>query len=89
MILSGTGTNGSAGAQAVKAAGGLCMAQDPEQAEFPGMPHSLIHAGYADQVLPVGRDSRRAASVTSSTRFSTCMRRRVRAPRNWSGSGST
>jgi two-component system CheB/CheR fusion protein len=51
VILSGTGTNGSAGAQAIKAAGGLCIAQDPNSAEFPGMPQSLIHAGYADQVL--------------------------------------
>jgi two-component system, chemotaxis family, CheB/CheR fusion protein len=51
VVLSGTGTNGSAGAQAVKAAGGLCIAQDPDCAEFPGMPQSLIYAGYADQVL--------------------------------------
>jgi two-component system, chemotaxis family, CheB/CheR fusion protein len=53
VVLSGTGSNGSAGAQAIKAAGGLCIAQDPDTAEFPGMPQSLIHAGYADQVLPV------------------------------------
>ncbi|HEY1888871.1 MAG TPA: chemotaxis protein CheB [Steroidobacteraceae bacterium] len=51
VVLSGTGTNGTAGAQAVKAAGGLCIAQDPDSADFPGMPQSLIHAGYADQVL--------------------------------------
>ena len=51
VILSGTGTNGSAGAQAIKAAGGLCIAQDPDSAEFPGMPRSLIHTGCADQVL--------------------------------------
>jgi two-component system, chemotaxis family, CheB/CheR fusion protein len=52
VILSGTGTNGTAGAQAIKAAGGLCIAQDPDTAEFPGMPRSLVHSGYADQVLP-------------------------------------
>ena len=51
VILSGTGTNGTAGAQAIKAAGGICIAQQPESAAFPGMPRSLIHAGYADQVL--------------------------------------
>jgi two-component system CheB/CheR fusion protein len=51
VVLSGMGTNGTAGAQAVKAVGGLCIAQDPETAEFPSMPRSLIHAGYADQVL--------------------------------------
>ena len=53
VILSGTGTNGTAGAQAIKAAGGLCVAQDPDSAEFPGMPQSVIYAGYADQVLGV------------------------------------
>ena len=51
VILSGTGTNGTAGAQAIKAAGGICIAQNPDTAAFPGMPRSLIHAGYADQVL--------------------------------------
>ena len=53
VVLTGMGTNGTAGAQAVKAVGGLCIAQDPETAEFPSMPRSLIHAGYADQVLKV------------------------------------
>ena len=53
VVLSGTGTNGSAGAQAIKAGGGLCIAQDPDTADFPGMPQSLIHAGYADQVLKI------------------------------------
>ncbi len=51
VILSGTGTNGTAGAQAIKAAGGICIAQEPDSAGFPGMPSSLIQAGYADQVL--------------------------------------
>jgi two-component system CheB/CheR fusion protein len=51
VVLSGMGTNGTAGAQAIKAAGGLCIAQNPDLAEFPSMPRSLIHAGYADQVL--------------------------------------
>ena len=55
VVLSGTGTNGTAGGQAIKAAGGLCVAQDPDTAEFPGMPRSLMHSGYADQVLPADR----------------------------------
>jgi two-component system, chemotaxis family, CheB/CheR fusion protein len=53
VILSGTGTNGTAGAQAIKASGGICVAQNPDSAAFPGMPSSLIHAGYADLVLEV------------------------------------
>jgi two-component system, chemotaxis family, CheB/CheR fusion protein len=52
IVLSGMGTNGTAGAQAIKAAGGACLAQAPETAEFGGMPSSVIQAGYADRVLP-------------------------------------
>lgn len=51
VVLSGTGSNGTAGAQAIKAAGGLCIAQDPQTADFSGMPLSLIQSGYADQIL--------------------------------------
>lgn len=51
VIMSGMGSNGTAGAQAVKAAGGLCIAQDPDTAKYPSMPRSLIDAGFADLVL--------------------------------------
>jgi two-component system, chemotaxis family, CheB/CheR fusion protein len=52
IVMSGMGSNGSAGAQAIKAVGGLCIAQDPESAQFPSMPRHLIDAGYADIILP-------------------------------------
>jgi two-component system CheB/CheR fusion protein len=51
IIMSGMGSNGTAGAQALKAVGGLCIAQDPESAQHPSMPRHLIDAGYADYVL--------------------------------------
>ncbi len=51
VILSGMGSNGTAGAQMVKAVGGVCVAQDPDQAKFPSMPRTLIDAGMADYVL--------------------------------------
>src|SRR5206468_6411077 len=51
IIMSGMGSNGTAGCQAVKAVGGLCIAQDPESAQFPSMPRHLIDAGYADYIL--------------------------------------
>lgn len=51
VIMSGMGSNGTAGAQAVKAVGGVCIAQAPESAQFPSMPRHLIDAGYADYVL--------------------------------------
>jgi two-component system CheB/CheR fusion protein len=53
VVLSGVGTNGTSGAQAIKAAGGVCIAQDPDTADFSGMPRSLINSGYADQVCKV------------------------------------
>ncbi len=52
IILSGTGTDGTIGARAVKAQTGLVIVQDPEQAGYAGMPQSAIDAGVADMVLP-------------------------------------
>lgn len=51
VILSGTGTSGSKGMCDVKARGGLCLVQDPETAEFDGMPESAIATGAPDYVL--------------------------------------
>ncbi len=51
VIMSGMGSNGTAGAQAVKTVGGLCIAQDPESAKFPSMPRNLMESGHADFVL--------------------------------------
>ena len=53
IILSGTATDGSVGAKAIKAAGGLVIAQDPEEAEYDGMPRSAIATGAVDLVLPL------------------------------------
>lgn len=51
IILSGTGTDGTRGAAAIKKAGGMVMAQDPATARFDGMPHSVIDADVVDYVL--------------------------------------
>jgi two-component system CheB/CheR fusion protein len=53
VILSGGGADGAAGAQAIKAAGGLVIAQDPAEAGAPGMPESAIATGAVDFILPV------------------------------------
>ena len=53
IILSGTGSHGTLGLKAVKAAGGMAMVQDPKTAASPGMPESAIATGLADYVLPV------------------------------------
>lgn len=52
IVLSGTGTDGSKGARAIKKAGGMVVVQDPETAKFDGMPRSAIDTGYVDFVLP-------------------------------------
>jgi two-component system, chemotaxis family, CheB/CheR fusion protein len=54
-ILSGTGTDGSLGAKAVKEKGGLVIVQDPEEAAFDGMPRSAIDGWAADLVLTVAK----------------------------------
>ncbi len=51
VILSGSGTDGTLGIKAIKAEGGITFSQDEESAEYDGMPHSAIAAGYIDFVL--------------------------------------
>jgi len=48
IVLSGTGTDGTLGLKAIKAAGGYTFAQDPETAKYDGMPRSAITSGSAD-----------------------------------------
>jgi two-component system, chemotaxis family, CheB/CheR fusion protein len=52
IILSGTGTDGTLGLRAIKEAGGMAMVQEPQSAEYDGMPRSAIASGLADYVLP-------------------------------------
>jgi two-component system CheB/CheR fusion protein len=52
IILSGTGTDGTKGVEAIKNSGGIVVVQDPITAAFDGMPNSAISAGYADLILP-------------------------------------
>lgn len=51
VILSGTGSDGTRGAAAINAAGGLLLAQEPQDAKFDGMPASVIATGLVDAVL--------------------------------------
>ncbi|MFN2349917.1 MAG: chemotaxis protein CheB, partial [Thioalkalivibrio sp.] len=52
VVLSGMGSDGSLGLQAIKAVGGLTVAQEPASAQFDSMPKSAIAAGCADIVAP-------------------------------------
>lgn len=48
VVLSGTGSDGTLGARAIKGEGGLVMVQTPTTTEFDGMPRSVLAAGLAD-----------------------------------------
>jgi len=51
VVLSGTGSDGSAGISAIKAVGGFTFAQDPEAAKYSGMPQAAISTGCVEWVL--------------------------------------
>jgi len=71
IILSGTGSDGTAGLLALKSEGGLTFAQDPKSASYPGMPESAIAAGCVDFVLPpegIARELTRLARSPSADR---------------------
>lgn len=51
VLLSGTGTDGTRGIEAIKSYGGFVLVQDPRTAKFDGMPKSAISSGYADLVV--------------------------------------
>lgn len=52
IIFSGFGSDGTLGLNAIKAVGGMVMAQDPETADSDSMPSSAIQTGLVDFVLP-------------------------------------
>jgi two-component system, chemotaxis family, CheB/CheR fusion protein len=51
IVLSGTGSDGTQGVRAIKAEGGMVMAQAPDSAEYDGMPSSAIATGLVDYEL--------------------------------------
>jgi two-component system, chemotaxis family, CheB/CheR fusion protein len=53
VILTGSGSDGALGIRAIKDRAGLTIVQDPEQAEYDGMPQSALTTGMVDLVLPL------------------------------------
>ena len=51
VVLSGTGSDGSYGVQAIREAGGITIAQDTSSAKYDGMPASAIETGCVDLTL--------------------------------------
>lgn len=67
VVLSGSGTDGAAGATAVKALGGTVIAQNEATAMFFGMPHAAIESGAVDYVLPLDDIAAQLVSLAGST----------------------
>jgi two-component system chemotaxis response regulator CheB len=55
VILSGAGSDGVLGAEAIKAAGGIVLAQDPAEARQSSMPRAVIARNLVDAVLSIER----------------------------------
>ncbi len=53
-VLTGTGSDGSTGVNAIKSRGGTVIVEDPESAEFSGMPRAAVHSATPGFVLPLG-----------------------------------
>jgi two-component system chemotaxis response regulator CheB len=53
VILSGLLDDGTSGLWTIKRLGGTCIIQEPDEAEFPSMPKSVLEYVEVDHVLPV------------------------------------
>ena len=65
IILSGTASDGTLGLKAIKAEGGITLAQEPGSAKFDGMPSSAIAAGAVDFVLTPEAIAKQLVSLAS------------------------
>ncbi len=52
VILSGAGSDGARGVEAIKELGGIVFAQDSKSARYPSMPDAAVATGCVDFVLP-------------------------------------
>ena len=68
VILSGAGSDGSAGAKAIKERGGIVLVQSPDEAEYPTMPRSAIATETADFVLPARQLAERIVELVEVRR---------------------
>jgi len=63
VLLSGSGTDGTAGLAEIQAHGGVTFAQDEESAKYDSMPRSAVAAGCVDYVLPPKAIARELARI--------------------------
>jgi two-component system CheB/CheR fusion protein len=63
VVLSGNGSDGTVGLQAIKAGGGTTFAQDEVSAKYPNMPGSAIAAQCVDFALPPDKIARELTRI--------------------------
>ncbi|MEM9583574.1 MAG: chemotaxis protein CheB [Pseudomonadota bacterium] len=68
IILSGTGSDGAYGIQALREVGGITIAQDEESAKYDGMPNAAIETGCIDLVLGPAEIATHLNKILSSPR---------------------
>jgi two-component system chemotaxis response regulator CheB len=65
VVLTGDLDDGTSGLWAIKERGGIAIAQDPSDAEYPSMPRSAIEHVAVDHVVPVGEVASLLAKLTA------------------------
>jgi two-component system CheB/CheR fusion protein len=65
LLLPASFPDGAIGIKRIKEKGGLTVAQEPEEAQFEGMPRSAIETGRVNWVLPVAEMPKRLIEYLS------------------------
>ena len=63
VVLSGNLDDGTSGIEIIKANGGMCLAQNPEDALYSGMIKSAIESGCVDEVVPLSKIAARLVEL--------------------------
>ena len=65
IILTGLLDDGATGMQAIKKCGGICIVQDPNEAEYPDMPLAVMNALEVDSCLPIAEIGPLLSKITA------------------------
>jgi two-component system chemotaxis response regulator CheB len=66
VVLTGTGSDATMGVQAMDKMGGIVIVQDPETADFAGMPQASINTGAVDEILALERIAPRLMALVNT-----------------------
>ncbi len=66
VVMTGMGSEGLAGARAVRTQGGHCIAQDEASSAVYGMPRAVVESGQADEVVSLGTLAARIEEIVAS-----------------------